>query len=288
VQRPVLYIAQILRWADEHRRRTGDWPSKNSGAVPGTLGEKWRNLDQALRSGRRGLLGGSSLARLLAQRRGVRNRRALPRLRQAEILRWAEAHHRRTGQWPRPTTGPVPEAPGETWHAIDTALVKGWRGLRGGSSLAHLLAVRKGVRNAKAPPRLTVPQILVWADAHRRRTGQWPKDRSGPVAGGGGETWLGVDMALRKGLRGLHGGSSLARLLARRRGVRNDKALPRLTVAQVLAWAEDHYRRTGAWPACRSGPVRAAPGETWSAVASALHRGRRGLPGGVSLAQLLG
>src|SRR5262245_35930304 len=49
------------------------------------------------------------------------------------------------------------------------------------------------------------------------------------------------DAALRLGLRGLPGGSSLARLLAARRGVRNHLDLPPLTVTKVLAWA-DRYR----------------------------------------------
>jgi hypothetical protein len=39
-----------------------------------------------------GLPGGSSLARLLARERGVRNRCGLPPLTEAAILRWARAH----------------------------------------------------------------------------------------------------------------------------------------------------------------------------------------------------
>jgi hypothetical protein len=50
------------------------------------------------------------------------------------------------------------------------------------------------------------------------------------------ETWVNVDQALRQGLRGLRPGSSLARLLAKHRGKRNRKALPRYTLAQILTW----------------------------------------------------
>jgi hypothetical protein len=67
-------------------------------------------------------------------------------------------------------------------------------------------------------PPLTEGQILAWADAHRARTGGWPGTGSGPVADAPGESWKAVDTALRVGCRGLPGGDSLPRLLARHRG----------------------------------------------------------------------
>jgi hypothetical protein len=62
---------------------------------------------------------------------------------------------------------------------------------------------------------------------------------------------------------------------------------PPLTVEQILAWADAHHARTGRWPSAEAGPVPGAPGETWHAVHAALYVGRRGLPGGDSLARLL-
>ena len=56
-----------------------------------------------------------------------------------QILAWADAHHTRTGKWPTLASGPVAEAPGERWTAIDTALRLGCRGLPGGDSLTRLL-----------------------------------------------------------------------------------------------------------------------------------------------------
>ncbi len=96
---------------------------------------------------------------------------------------------------------------------------------------------------------------------------------SGVVPDSGGEKWRNIDAALRYGLRGLPGGSSLARLLAEHRGVRNLMQLPPLTEEQILAWADAHYQRTGAWPTGKSGPVSEAPGETWRGVQMALHMG---------------
>jgi hypothetical protein len=129
-------------------------------------------------------------------------------------------------------------------------------------------------------PHLTEALILGWADAHRARTGRWPDVRSGPVKGVPGQTWPALNQALARGGRGLPGGSSLARLLEERRGRRNRARAPRLTEGQVLRWADRHRARAGRWPTASSGPVAEAPGETWSAVASALYAGRRGLPGG--------
>ena len=96
-----------------------------------------------------------------------------------------------------------------------------------------------------------------------------------------------VNRALREGRRGLPGGTSLADVLQEHRGVRNKQNLPSLDVERILDWAEIHREATGEYPHGDSGPVGAAPGETWAAVQSALSRGLRGLPGGSSLAQLL-
>jgi hypothetical protein len=41
------------------------------------------------------------------------------------------------------------------------------------------------------------------------------------------------------------------------------------------------------WPATESGPVADSPGETWCGIDNALEKGRRGLPGGDSVAALL-
>jgi hypothetical protein len=284
---PELSIRQILAWADAWFERTGRWPHVASGRIPGALGETWANVESNLRRGHRGLPYRTTLARLLAEHRGVRNHMRLPRLTEGKILAWADAHHRATGTWPTADSGPIAGAPGETWMAADAALRDCNRGLPGGSSLALLLARDRGVRNPQALPRLTQRLVLAWANAHRSRTGQWPTRKSGAIWDAAGETWSGVDTALRDGLRGLPGGSSLARLLARHRGVTNPKALPRRSVMEVLAWADAHYRHTGSWPTRMSGEVRGVRGETWKAIDSALRQGMRGFPGGSSLARLL-
>src|SRR5207248_4545169 len=115
------------------------------GPIREALSDTWRRVDSALRYGLRGLPGGSSLARFLAEHRNVRNQGQLPPLRPKQILSWADAHHRHTGSWPTSASGPIPEAPGESWRGVDGALRVGARGLDGKSSLAQFLREHRGV-----------------------------------------------------------------------------------------------------------------------------------------------
>jgi hypothetical protein len=103
----------------------------------------------------------------------------------------------------------------------------------------------------KRPP-LTVKQIVAGAEAHQQRTGHWPHAGTGKIPDAPHETWGGVNSALRKGQRGLPGGSSLSRWLDQRCGLL-------LTVEKVLSWMKRHRRCTGRWPVAASGAVRDAP-----------------------------
>jgi hypothetical protein len=284
---PRLTENQILAWAVAHNQRTGEWPQRSSGLIQDIDGENWAMIDTGLRQGLRGLPGGSSLAQLLSEKCGVRHQLEAPPLTIQMILLWADAEHIRSNTWPTQSTGPVADAPGETWTKVNDALASGGRGLPGDSSLAKLLAQERGVRNRKGLPSLTHEIILAWADADYKRTGEWPERDSGPIEDAPGETWANVNAALHAGFRGLAGGSSLARLLDEHRGVRNSQQLPALSDAQILAWADAHYERNGNWPRVLDGPIEDAPGETWSGVQNALRAGLRGLPGSSSLAALL-
>ena len=166
-------------------------------------------------------------------------------------------------------------------------MARGTRGLPGGESLAKLLARHRDVRNKSDLLPLNVAQLRQWAEAHRKRTGAWPKVKSGAITDAPGETWSGVNAALSVGMRGLPGGDSLAKLLARECGKRNIADVPALTMAKIRMWVRQHHAATGLWPKYTSGPVAAVPGETWGAVDNALHKGRRGLPGGSSVAQVV-
>ena len=244
-------------------------------------------LDKALREGRRGLPGGTTLARVLAEHRQAPNIYTEPPLAAGQILAWAEAHRAATGRWPSSASGPVLHAEGEHWGSIDTALREGYRGLPGGQSLGRLIRGHGGQHAYRTRPELTVEQVLAWADAHREATGEWPGEDSGPVRSAPGETWKPISGALLQGRRGLPGGSSLARLLAEHRGARNPSGPPSTddtTGSRLGRRSSRSNRPLAKWP---SGPVAEGSSETWVVVDKALRSGYRGLPGGASLARLL-
>ncbi len=281
--KPVLTIEQILVWADKHKAKTGKWPNEDSGQVVET-DETWSGIAAALRVGSRGLPRGSSLAKLLAEYREKRNKGDLPPLTVNQILAWADAHEAETGALPNRHSGQVTDTD-ETWNNIDVSLRLGLRDLISGSSLAKLLAKHRGRRNKKNLSPLSANQILAWADTHEAATGAFPKWNSGQVTGTD-ETWANIDASLNAGTRGFAGGSTLAKLLAEHRGVRNHMDIPPLIVNQILAWVNAHKTATGDWPNLKSGQVTGTD-ETWARIDRSLRAGVRGLPGGSSLAQLL-
>src|SRR5262245_20235837 len=101
--------------------------------------------------------------------------RSVKLLTEEQILRWADAHHKRTGKWPHANTGPVVSMPGETWNAVNLCLARGFRGLPGGSSLNSFLKKYRCKPDQTRRPPLTIRQILAWADAHYKRTESWPR-----------------------------------------------------------------------------------------------------------------
>src|SRR5882724_10270692 len=162
--KPHLIVTQILAWADAWHARTGTWPKFRSGPIPGAQSETWKSVNIALHAGIRGLPGGSSLARLLAEERGVRPYSRGPDWDVRQILEWADAHHARTGRWPRGHSGTIPGTGGVCWQQVDKSLRAGSRGLPGGSSLVRLLAEERGLRPwSRSGPVWDVQQILDWA-----------------------------------------------------------------------------------------------------------------------------
>jgi hypothetical protein len=281
-----LYQTTVLAWADAFQKRHGRWPKRDSGEVPECPGTTWHQIDHALQDGFRGLRGGSSLAQFLAMFRGARHQGDLPRLSVRRILELADLHCKRTGHWPAERGGAIADAPGETWRSVSAALREGGRGLPGGSSLPKLLEKHRERRNRGQLSQLSARRILQWADAYHSVTGNWPTSQSGPIAGANGETWRGIHNALVRGSRGLPAGTTLADFLAEHRGFRNVAHLPKLTVGQILQWADEHFARYGQWPNLKSGAV-AGTSETWVRINDALRQGFRGLPGGTSLRKLL-
>ncbi|MDO8565192.1 MAG: DEAD/DEAH box helicase family protein [bacterium] len=284
--KPNLTIDQILAWADDHHKRTKVWPQNKSGKVFECPDETWALIDFCLSKGGRGLRGGSSIAKLLQEKRGKRNKANLPNITVDEILNWADFYYKSHKEWPTRKSGEVKQSGGVSWEAVDTFLVQGIRGLPGNSSLAKLLSEKRGVRNIGDLKSLYLHKILKWADHHYKRTGKWPKRNSGKVLMEENENWKNIDYSLIEGRRGLSGGSSVAKLLEKNRNVRNRSNSPKLTIRKIIKWANQHHRKTSEWPNESSGYI-SKTGDNWSAVSMALRVGLRGLPSGSSLAKLL-
>jgi hypothetical protein len=205
-----------------------------------------------------------------------------------QIWEVAKAWKERTGKWPSlETKGAIPELPRSTWIGVNAALRGGIRGLPSGSSLGALLASR-GVLNHSSKVALTEDKIWKVAKAWKERTGKWPsQDTKGEIPELPGNTWIGVNAALRGGIRGLPGGSSLSVLLASR-GVLNQGSKVALTEDQIWEVAQAWKERTGKWPTLiTKGEIPELPGNTWGGVNAVLRFGHSGLRGGSSLGALL-
>lgn len=280
--RVVLTPELILKWADAHFERTGRWPAVRQShlpqyPVPESPGDNWRLINVAMHHGHRGYKGPPSLRALLSKERGEKYRHWLAPLSVKQIIQWAENHRTRTGSWPNYKSGVVSEAPSSTWSMINESLVYGKRGLVGGNTLAQLIARLSHAKPLSRTSRLTIEQILRWADAHRRRNGQWPHIKSGPVHEAPHENWRAIHTSLYNGRRGLQERCSLPQLLAKHRGAPSRRPSHPITILQILAWADAHHKRTGAWPMRNSGPTGRGAKGTWGGIDNALKKGLRGL-----------
>lgn len=272
--------AAILAWADAHHAAGGEWPTAASGPVQGAPWEKWGAIDQALRSGGRGLVQGSSLARLLQEHRSVPNRLMPRELSQERILELAREHEARVRRWPTRSSGVIPGTE-LTWSAIDQALIRGRHGLPGGSSLAKLLQEKAGRRNVRDLPPLSDGVVGGWAKAFHAAHGRWPTRKDGQIPGAlDGETWARVAAAIEQGLRSLRPRPSLGAFCAEVCGAPEAGSVRRpLTVVSVLIAAAEYHRQHGEWPGPESvDPALEAQGESWRRIDRALRDGGRGLP----------
>jgi hypothetical protein len=121
----------------------------------------WQVVDAALRKGRRGLPGGASLAKLLAEERGRKHFLAPTPLTLEQILHWVETFHESTRSWPTQYSGPVAEVDGETWLALDAALKKGARGLPVRTTLTRLVRLYRNVL-LRVHPEIPLSDGKVW------------------------------------------------------------------------------------------------------------------------------
>ena len=139
------------------------------------------------------------------------------------ILMLCDEYFEFYGEWPKRTTVEMADVDGLfSWQQINNWLVAGSvEGCRE-RSLAELLLVHRDVSHHLSAARLSFKQILEWADAFYRNTGEWPTHNSGLIEGSNGDTWGKIRKSIVNSGRGLPSGQykSLADLLHKERGVK--------------------------------------------------------------------
>ena len=310
-------------------RRIGTLARLSGPTVQAAPDQTWGAIDQALRQGRRGLPGGSSLGRLLVQHRGPEARWQPPRLTVELILAWADQHFARTGDWPTENSGAIPETPGDTWSKIELCFARRAAGCRkrtrwapsgrpSGEAASRRSTALDHRQIAPGPMPITPPPAdgpqstpapssmcrddldehplcaLSWESGSARRhdalpgarrpqaTAQTPTDaRADPDLGRGPSE--GHRRLARRRVRSDRRGprrdlvqhqqvpaprasrtrrrTSLVRALGRRSNPVIRRTHTKLTVTQILAWADAHHAATGKWPSQYSGLIPEAPGD---------------------------
>ena len=191
------------------------------------------------------------------------------------------------GRWPHARSGPILEAPGETWRWWIELLHTGTRGLAEGYARSDADATARTGAPHPYTPRLQCKQILAWVDAFHRREGTWPNQNSGPIPerrARTGERWM-KPFALDRA--GFESGLASPVLSPRNAAFATGRICRGSLMRRIWSWAKKHHQRTGRWPTGESGPVVDAPGETWKGIHVALRHGCRGFPVGHSPARLL-
>jgi hypothetical protein len=284
-EKPELTESLIVQAALNHLNRTGKLPANNSGDATCDFGfpETWVSVNQSLVGGYRGLQEGSSLSAVLIKH-GLKVEK--PDLTELMIVTAAQKCLARTGRPPTQSTKGATEDFGhpETWTRVCVCLSQGFRGFPGGSSLSELL--KKHALQRK--PAMTELMIIEAAQKYLIRTGRSPTQTSGDAGEdfGFAVTWTSVDQALRVGVRGLPGRSSLYKCLITH-GVTDEKH--KLSEEIIAEAARKCLTRTGKLPGQHSGDASEDFGfpEKWHNIYAALRNGQRGLDTkGSSLSQL--
>lgn len=153
-------------------------------------------------------------------------------------------------------------------------------------------AARKRLPTFDRPPlteAMIVEAIRAWTATHGHPPARKSGDATAYFPHGKPETWNTVHQALRFGLRGLPGGTTLSALRDQSGFFTPTWRSHPLTEELIRSAAARHHARTGRWPSSKSGDATEDLGlpATWMDVENALKKGLRGLPGQSSLSKLL-
>ena len=296
-------LAPLRHISEDHLRQEartifsehGKFPTGRSQAlIPGLFGQTWRSIDALSLKGGRGLAPGRTVSKILAPLRAelrktaIKRQRPLllkPALTEGALLAAAREHFRDYGDIPtRRSKEPIPLLPGESWLAIDQAGFQGHRGLMKGRTLAVIFAPLREELRIGIP--LSKEMIIAEARAIHALHGVLPTRRTTLPPPTLHTTWVAINVALERGLRGLPGGDSLSKLL---QPLRTELGLDKtLSEPAILAAARTFHHEHERLPSqLTTDPVPGMPHESWSKIHGAGQLGLRGLQKGRTLSKIL-
>lgn len=282
----------------EYFQHTGRFPSAGSqGTVSGLPSETWRTMAHAMSSGRCLNSSAQGISEFMRPLRKQHNAPAQgvppgtlrkPLLNEDSVRAAARDFFRLHGRLPtHHSREPIPSLPNETWPGINFAGQNGSRGLSEGRTVSKILAPLRAELGIDPP--LSEAGIVAAAQEFHRLNGRLPNsgDSSQRPPGLPRDTWCILNHALSRGLRGLPGGTTLAKLLAPLRKELAPTGV-QLTEEIIHAAAREYHRTHGRLPTNLSQEdLSGLSGITWLNVEYAARAGSRGLPGGSSLSRML-
>lgn len=192
-------ITELERLVLSHYERCGEWPSlATQGFAPETT-MSWTAISERLRNN------GSSLAMIVAKLANTTYKHEEFTMRQFEEMITEE--HERSGNWP--TDNSKGYAPGTTlsWCAVGVRLRK----------LGTTLSCVVDRLSGRTPLRQKLSEQLIekWVIDWMRHTGMEPGPKTEGTIPGTSLSWANINDNLKYGKRGLPGGDSLTKMVAR-------------------------------------------------------------------------
>jgi hypothetical protein len=246
------------------------------------LGITWTTLSLHLTDGRRGLPGGSTLAKEIE---AVRREMGLkpPEPTRELVLKAIEEYRDETGGYPiQQTRGEIPTL-GMSWMVLAKRLRAGLLG--GGVTLVGLIEEVRTHRGELAPgkkPKLTLAMVHEAIRAFYREHGRRPTTLKDERPCRLGLAWRTLNNAIKLGQRGLPGGTTLLEECEVALGPAAFGVKPTLTIEAVHEAIRAFYREHGERPMTKT-QLPCGLGIAWSTLQNCLAHGERGLPGGSSL-----
>ncbi len=244
------FIAERVHATGEtYKEQHGAYPDRNSGVFTEDPRLTWADIDDAYQKGTNAK---SSLHRVFHGDTLTKEsiwRDVLDELAASDIKKWVSQ-----------ASGPVMNCPGDTWSAREAMLIRGGRGLEGGSSISQLITER--IRTA--------------GEKYKEQHGEYPHRNVGAFADDPRLTWADIDDAhqnrhgiAKSSLHRVFHGDTLTKDVIWR------DVLDELAVSDPKEWVR------------RTGNVMNCPGDTWNARDTILFKGGRGLEGDSSITQLI-